>query len=54
VFPPPIPPTPSRLGNGDIQLGWPTTTGFRYLVEYSPDLAQWFPIGTPSLATGAP
>jgi len=34
-----------------ILLTWPATIGVRYQIEWSPDLAQWFPIGTPTLAS---
>jgi len=34
-----------------FQLTWPTTIGVRYQVEWSPDLVQWFAIGTPTLAS---
>ena len=52
VLPEPIPPTPVVLGSGNIQLSWPTTTGFRYQVEWSPDLTQWSALGTPTLSNG--
>ena len=37
--------------NGAMQFTWPTTADYRYLIEYSPDLAQWLTAGTAALAS---
>jgi hypothetical protein len=39
--------------NGHILLTWSAPVGGLYQVEWSPDLAQWFSVGTPTLATGS-
>jgi hypothetical protein len=54
TFPTITSPTISVPGDGTVQITWPTTNGFAYQIEWSPDLAQWFGIGTPAPATGAP
>ncbi len=41
------------LDQANIKLTWPTATGFGYQVEWSADLDQWFPVGTPAPGTGA-
>lgn len=45
-------PTIITINNDAVQLTWPTLTGVRYQIEWSPDLAQWFPVGSASLGTG--